>query len=136
MPPLKSQSQSESEVTGAAGTDDATRAASGLAPAGLTSTGAAAAPRRIGGGLLDPKMLWKSLPDAVRKLDPRVQVRNPVMFVVEVGSVVTTWFWIRGLLNGSAETRFAGLLVGVIIILVGLTYFPALALGPFAEGLH
>ena len=31
---------------------------------------------------------------------------------------------------------FATLLIGVIIILVGLTYFPALALGPFAEGLH
>ena len=31
---------------------------------------------------------------------------------------------------------FAGLLISVIIILVGLTYFPALALGPFAEGLH
>ena len=31
---------------------------------------------------------------------------------------------------------FAGLLIGVIIILVGLTYFPALALGPFAEGLR
>ena len=31
---------------------------------------------------------------------------------------------------------FAGLLAGVILILVGLTYFPALALGPFAEGLH
>jgi K+-transporting ATPase ATPase A chain len=31
---------------------------------------------------------------------------------------------------------FAALLIGVIIILVGLTYFPALALGPFAEGLH
>jgi potassium-transporting ATPase potassium-binding subunit len=31
---------------------------------------------------------------------------------------------------------FVGMLVGVIIILVGLTYFPALALGPFAEGLH
>jgi len=28
------------------------------------------------------------------------------------------------------------MLIGVIIILVGLTYFPALALGPFAEGLH
>jgi len=40
---------------------------------------------------------------------------------------------------GTLETHkplFAGLLVGVIIILVGLTYFPALALGPFAEGLH
>ncbi len=48
-------------------------------------------PRRIGGGLLDPKMLWKSLPDAFKKLDPRVQLRNPVMFVVEVGSVLTTY---------------------------------------------
>ena len=40
---------------------------------------------------------------------------------------------------GTLETHkplFAGMLVGVIIILVGLTYFPALALGPFAEGLH
>jgi potassium-transporting ATPase ATP-binding subunit len=43
---------------------------------------------RIGGGLLDPKMLWKSTPDAFRKLDPRVQIRNPVMFVVEVGAVL------------------------------------------------
>ena len=45
----------------------------------------------MGGGLLDPGMLWKSLPDALRKLDPRVQLRNPVMFVVEVGSVLTTY---------------------------------------------
>jgi K+-transporting ATPase ATPase A chain len=40
---------------------------------------------------------------------------------------------------GTLETHkplFATMLVGVIIILVGLTYFPALALGPFAEGLH
>jgi K+-transporting ATPase ATPase A chain len=40
---------------------------------------------------------------------------------------------------GTLETYkplFATLLVSVIIILVGLTYFPALALGPFAEGLH
>jgi potassium-transporting ATPase potassium-binding subunit len=40
---------------------------------------------------------------------------------------------------GTLDTRtplFVGMLVGVAIILVGLTYFPALALGPFAEGLH
>jgi K+-transporting ATPase ATPase A chain len=40
---------------------------------------------------------------------------------------------------GTLDTRtplFVGLVVGVILILVGLTYFPALALGPFAEGLH
>ncbi len=45
---------------------------------------------RIGGGLLDPKMLWHSLPDAFKKLDPRVQIKNPVMFVVEVGALLTT----------------------------------------------
>ena len=40
---------------------------------------------------------------------------------------------------GTLDTRtplFVGMVVGVILILVGLTYFPALALGPFAEGLH
>jgi potassium-transporting ATPase potassium-binding subunit len=40
---------------------------------------------------------------------------------------------------GTMETHkplFIGMLVGVILVLIGLTYFPALALGPFAEGLH
>src|SRR5262245_22680727 len=54
---------------------------------------AAAAPvtRKVGGGLLDPRMLWKSTPDALKKLDPRVQLRNPVMFVVEAGAALTTY---------------------------------------------
>ena len=47
-------------------------------------------PRRIGGGVLDPRLLITSLPDALRKLDPRTLWRNPVMLVVEVGSVLTT----------------------------------------------
>ena len=58
-------------------------------PAGMDKK-AAGAQHRIGGGLLDPKMLWKSTPDAFKKLDPRVQLKNPVMFVVEVGAVLTT----------------------------------------------
>jgi potassium-transporting ATPase ATP-binding subunit len=58
---------------------------------GDTRPPAGAERRRIGGGLLDPKMLWRSLPDAVKKLDPRVQLRNPVMFVVEVGALVTLY---------------------------------------------
>jgi K+-transporting ATPase ATPase A chain len=40
---------------------------------------------------------------------------------------------------GTLDTRtplFVGMVIGVILVLVGLTYFPALALGPFAEGLH
>ncbi|MER7176211.1 potassium-transporting ATPase subunit KdpB [Streptomyces mesophilus] len=45
---------------------------------------------KVGGGLFDPKQLLKSLPDAVRKLHPRVMVKSPVMFVVLIGSLVTT----------------------------------------------
>ena len=47
--------------------------------------------RRIGGGFLDPKMLLKATPDAFKKLDPRVQIKNPVMFVVEIGAALTTY---------------------------------------------
>jgi K+-transporting ATPase ATPase B chain len=45
---------------------------------------------RVSGGLLDPKQLLTSTPGALRKLDPRTLWRNPVMFIVEVGSVYTT----------------------------------------------
>ncbi|MGW4175754.1 potassium-transporting ATPase subunit KdpB [Streptomyces rubiginosohelvolus] len=63
-----------------------TRAPHGdLPPAGGQGTG-----NRVGSGLFDPKQLLKSFPDALRKLDPRVMVKSPVMFVVLVGSVVTT----------------------------------------------
>ncbi|WP_329129185.1 potassium-transporting ATPase subunit KdpB [Streptomyces sp. NBC_01476] len=52
-------------------------------------------PHRVSGGLLDPKMVLRSFPDAVRKLDPRVMAKNPVMFVVEAGAVLTTVFAIK-----------------------------------------
>ena len=51
---------------------------------------AAAAPGRRR-GLLDARTLWKATPDAFKKLDPRVQLKNPVMFVVEVGAALTTY---------------------------------------------
>ncbi|KMO79331.1 potassium-transporting ATPase subunit B [Mycolicibacterium chubuense] len=52
---------------------------------------AASAPSgKMQGGLLDPKMLWKSLPSAVIKLDPRSLWRNPVMLIVELGAVWST----------------------------------------------
>ena len=60
-----------------------------------TGGGPSGTERRVGGGLLDPKMLWKSTPDAFKKLDPRVQIHNPVMFVVEVGAVLTLYTAIR-----------------------------------------
>jgi K+-transporting ATPase ATPase B chain len=48
--------------------------------------------------------------DALRKLDPRLMVRNPVMFVVEIGSVLTTALWIQALFGrGEAPAWFIGL---------------------------
>ncbi|MFD9818931.1 potassium-transporting ATPase subunit B, partial [Streptomyces violascens] len=45
---------------------------------------------KVGGGMFDPKQLLKSFPDAVRKLNPKTMIKSPVMFVVEIGSVLTT----------------------------------------------
>ena len=50
------------------------------------------AARSVAAGAFTPAQLWKSLPDALRKLDPRTQLRSPVMFVVWVGSVLVTVF--------------------------------------------
>jgi len=58
--------------------------------------------------LFDPVILRRALKDAFVKLDPRLVAKNPVMFVVEVGSVVTTYFFIRDLLVHSSETLFTG----------------------------
>ncbi|MFF7771475.1 potassium-transporting ATPase subunit KdpB [Streptomyces massasporeus] len=63
-----------------------------LAPHQDAPTGHKAPEGRVGAGLFDPKQLVKSLPDAFRKLDPRVMVKSPVMFVVWIGSLLTTVF--------------------------------------------
>jgi K+-transporting ATPase ATPase B chain len=47
---------------------------------------------RVGAGVFSPRQLWTSLPDAFRKLNPKHQLANPVMFVVWVGSALTTVF--------------------------------------------
>jgi len=62
------------------------------APHSDVPTGHKAPEGRVGAGLFDPKQLVKSLPDAFRKLDPRVMVKSPVMFVVWIGSILTTVF--------------------------------------------
>ncbi|MFF2503773.1 potassium-transporting ATPase subunit KdpB [Streptomyces sp. NPDC058067] len=76
-------------------TDTPTRAPHSDLPAAHTAHTAHTAHAeegRVGAGLFDPKQLLRSLPDACRKLDPRVMVKSPVMFVVLVGSVLTTVF--------------------------------------------
>jgi K+-transporting ATPase ATPase B chain len=51
--------------------------------------------------LLSTELLWPALLASLRKLDPRVQVRNPVMFVVELGAVITTAAWLIQLFGGA-----------------------------------
>src|ERR1700734_946683 len=79
---------------------------------------------RVEGGLLDPALLLKSVPDALRKLDPRTLWRNPVMFIVEIGAVWSTvlafgdaswfswltvfWLWLTVLFANVAEAVAEG----------------------------
>ncbi|MFH9659676.1 potassium-transporting ATPase subunit KdpB [Streptomyces sp. NPDC017248] len=88
-------------------------------------TGRKPAEGRVGAGLFEPGQLLKSLPGAFRKLDPRVMVRSPVMFVVWAGSVLTTvcsarnpgdwfgwtisaWLWLTVLFANLAEAVAEG----------------------------
>lgn len=57
--------------------------------------------------LSDPKILGPAVVDAFRKLDPRVMVRNPVMFTVEIVATLTTVLFVRDLLGGKAGLGFA-----------------------------
>jgi K+-transporting ATPase ATPase B chain len=60
--------------------------------------------------LFDRQIVAQAVRDSVRKLDPRTQIRNPVMFVVEIGSVIVTLLFLRDLPSATAEqTVFAGL---------------------------
>ena len=54
------------------------------------ATPPAPADHRVGQGAFNPRSLLSSLPQAFAKLDPRLMYRNPVMFVVQVGAVIST----------------------------------------------
>jgi K+-transporting ATPase ATPase B chain len=57
--------------------------------------------------LFDGSIIRPALWGSFRKLDPRHQIKNPVMFVVEVGSVLTTGLWIQALVgHGEAPAGF------------------------------
>ncbi|MEZ5249496.1 MAG: hypothetical protein R2713_09890 [Ilumatobacteraceae bacterium] len=65
--------------------------------------------------IFDPTIVTSALLDSVRKLDPRTMARNPVMFIVEVGAVLTTVLFLRDV--GDAETQenvFSALVAGFL----------------------
>ena len=58
--------------------------------------------------LFDPALLRPALWASVTKLSPRVQWRNPVMFIVYIGSILTTLLWVHSLsYPGETGMRFA-----------------------------
>src|SRR5579885_3616099 len=62
-----------------------------------------ASSRRRQRSLFDRQILRRAVIDSFIKLNPRVQARNPVMFVVEVGSAITTVEFVRALLDPSLK---------------------------------
>ncbi|WP_326772777.1 potassium-transporting ATPase subunit KdpB [Streptomyces sp. NBC_01445] len=80
--------------------------------------------RHAPSGLFEPAQLARSFPEALRKLHPRVLVRNPVLFVVSVGAVLTTlsavlhpavftwvisaWLWLTVIFANLAEAVAEG----------------------------
>ena len=59
--------------------------------------------------LFEPALVRNALLDAVKKLDPRTQWRNPVMFVVYLGSLLTTLIWLGMLTgHGRGDSAFTG----------------------------
>jgi K+-transporting ATPase ATPase B chain len=56
----------------------------------------------------DPGIVSGAIAASFQKLDPRIQIKNPVMFIVEVGSLLTTIVWIQELANGTGQPLFTG----------------------------
>jgi hypothetical protein len=75
-------------------TNDMNESAAGTGPVAVVVHGAESGRSMAHGvaearSLFDHDILIQALGGSIRKLDPRVQVRNPVMFVVLVGTVIT-----------------------------------------------
>ncbi|MFZ2268361.1 MAG: potassium-transporting ATPase subunit KdpB [Azonexus sp.] len=78
--------------------------------------------------LFDPALVVPAIADAFRKLNPAVQWRNPVMFVVYVGSILTTILWLQSL-SGQGEAQ-----PGFILMITIWLWFTVL-FANFAEAL-
>jgi len=65
-------------------------------------------PKHAPRSLFEPTIVRRAVKDAFRKLDPRLVARNPVMFVVEVGSALTTYLFVKGLITGAPDAFFNG----------------------------
>ena len=74
--------------------------------------------------LFDPPIAKRAIKDAVIKLDPRQVARNPVMFVVEIGSILTTLLILRDIVVGNTgQPAFHGAGDAVALVYGGFCQF-------------
>ena len=78
------------------------------APTPSGGSGGSLRPKNAPKSLFDPQIMRRAALDSFRKLDPRMVAKNPVMFVVEVGSVITTYYFFAQLLRHGTDTWFVG----------------------------
>lgn len=81
--------------------------------------------------LFEPALVRTALIDALKKLDPRVQWRNPVMFVVYIGSILTTAIWLAIL---AGQTDGAAAFTGSVSLWLWFTVLFANFAEALAEG--
>ena len=87
-------------------------------------------PRRSVSSLFDPAIIVPAIGDSFRKLHPRNLVRNPVMFVVEIVTVLTTILYVRDLLTGGENLKFTfQIIVWLWITLLFANFAEAVAEG-------
>ncbi|MEO9382543.1 potassium-transporting ATPase subunit KdpB [Chromobacterium phragmitis] len=73
----------------------------------------AASHKSAGKSLFDPALVKPAIVDSFKKLSPRTQWRNPVMFVVYVGSILATGLWLQSL-GGHGEAS-SGFILGIAL---------------------
>jgi potassium-transporting ATPase ATP-binding subunit len=85
----------------------------------------------------DPRIIRRAIPDSFKKLDPRVQIKNPVMFVVEVGSVVTSIEFVRLLFATPTRTFTHDQLVAetIFVLAVAIWLWFTVIFANFAEAM-
>jgi K+-transporting ATPase ATPase B chain len=64
--------------------------------------------RRPKSSLFDPTIVVPAIGESFKKLDPRWMARNPVMFIVEIGAVMTTYAFVTGIFNRQQDNGFVG----------------------------
>src|SRR6266566_8928218 len=85
----------------------------------------------------DPKIIRAAIPESFKKLDPRVQVKNPVMFVVEIGSVITSIEFVRLLFTqpSGSFTRSVLTYETIFVVAVAIWLWFTVVFANFAEAM-